>query len=324
MHRLPFRKGLIVIQLFCLLVFTSACTARVGLDRPNGVAVAADNSLYIMDFGNYRIVQASETGRLLRTTGRLGEAQDRIYYGWDIALDAQGNQYIGHVIRDDDGPRHDGVKVFSAQGKFVREIGQVNYDRASEEQPHLPYGVEVDDQGRVYTADYGTNTVRVFSPEGKPLATLAGSGGAEYTFTSPGDVAVDDARGLLYVTDFTMGSLLQFRITFAPGGAPEITFVRSFGGYGREPGSFAFPQNLAVDGRNGTVYVGDMANRRVQAFDPQGAYLASYAPEGVDDWQVLGLAVGADGRIYACDAFNNVIWIFTVPGEPAKRVEVGR
>jgi sugar lactone lactonase YvrE len=153
MHRLPFRVGSILILLFCLPVFTSACTMKAGLERPNGVAVAADNSLYIMDFGNYRIVKASETGKLLRTTGTLGEAADRIYYGWDIALDAQGNQYIGHVIRDDDGPRHDGVKVFSAKGMFLREIGQMDYDRASEEQPHLPYGVTVDGQGRVYTAD---------------------------------------------------------------------------------------------------------------------------------------------------------------------------
>lgn len=322
MRRLPFRGGLILIVLFCLPVITAACSAHTGLERPNGVAVAADSSLYIMDFGHYRIVQASEDGKLIQRTGKFGDAADQIYYGWDIALNSYGNQYIGHTIRDDDGTRHDGVKVFSPQGKFVREIGQADYERNSGVVPNLPYGVEVDSQDRVYTADYSTNTVRIFSPAGDLLAKLPGTGQAGYSFTNPGDVAVDDERGLLYITDFTMGRLLQFQMTFAVNGTPSITFLKSFGSYGREPGALAFPQNLAVDERTGAVYVGDMGNRRVQAFDPQGALLARYVPAGVADWQVLGLAVGPDGRVYAVDALNNVVWIFSGPDQPAKRVEV--
>lgn len=322
MHRLPLRGGFILILLLCLLILSAACSTRPGLERPNGVAVTADNRLYVMDFGNYRIVEASEDGRLISAAGKFGQAADQIYYGWDIALDSRGNQYIGHTIRDNDGTLHDGIKVFSPQGKFVREIGEVDYQPGGEVAPHQPYAVEVDGQDRVYSADYGTNTVRVFSPSGDLLVTIAGSGQEGFSFTNPGDVAVDDTRGLLYITDFTMGRLLQFKITALENGATEITFVQALGSYGREPGMFAFPQNLAVDERSGTVYVGDMGNRRIQAFDPKGALLASYAPPDVDDWQVLGLAVDSQGRLIACDALNSVVWIFPGPGLPARRVEV--
>jgi DNA-binding beta-propeller fold protein YncE len=214
------------------------------------------------------------------------------------------------------------VKVYSPDGKFLREIGGKDYSRDAEESPHQPYGIDVDSQGRVYTADYGTDTVRIFSPAGALLGTLSGIGQQAFRLVNPGDVAVDDRRSLLYVTDFTRGSLLQFKLAFTTSGMPEITFLKSFGEYGRKPDQFAFPQNLAVDEKSGTVYVGDLANRRIQAFSAQGNYLSSYAPPDVADWQVLGLSVAADGRVFAADALNNTIWAFSGPGQPVKRVEV--
>jgi DNA-binding beta-propeller fold protein YncE len=319
MRRFLVPGGLILAT---LMVLISACAAQVGLERPNGVAVAADHSLYVMDFGHYRIVHADENGKLLKTAGKFGSTAGEIYFGWDLATDTRGSLYFGSTVREDEWTSHDGVKVYTPDGQFVREIGQADYTRGASEQGHLPYGVDVDSQGRVYTADYGTNTVRIFGPTGQLLATLSGTDQPGFSFTNPGDVAVDDQRSLMYVTDFTMGGLLQFRLSFSPGGRPEITFVKRFGGYGREPGQFAFPQSLAVDDRSGTVYVGDMANRRVQSFDPDGKYLASFAPSGVADWQVMGLTVDADGKVYAGDALNDVIWVFSGAGEPARRVEI--
>jgi sugar lactone lactonase YvrE len=320
MRRLP---NIFLFLPILLVVFGAAgCGGRAGLERPNGVAVAADQSLYIMDFGHYRIVHAGEDGRLLKAAGQFGPKPEQIYFGWDMAIDSRGNLYFGNTIRDDEGTRHDGIKVFSPEGKFLREIGEHDYPRQSDETAYLPYGVEVDSQNRVYTADYGADTVRIFSPSGALLGTLSGADQPGYQFTNPGDVAVDDPRSLMYVTDFTLGSLLQFKLSFAADGKPEFTFLKSFGEYGRKSGQFAFPQNLAVDDASGTVYVGDMASRRVQAFDPQGKFLAIYAPPSVRDWQVLGLAVGPDGRVYAGDALNNTVWIFSPSGQPPKPVEV--
>lgn len=307
------------IALCCLLL--SACTGPAAFERPNGVALAPNGLLYVMDFGHYRIAQVDESGRLVKSIGKFGPGTDQIYFGWDMAVDPQGNAYFGNVIRDDDGVRHDGIKIFSSEGKFLREVGGQDYPPHNEGKANLPYGLDVDEQGRVYTADYETNRVRVFNPDGQLILQLPGDGHEAFSFTNPGDVAVDDNRGFLYVTDFTMGQLLKFELAFEDAGSARVSFLQAIGSYGREPGQFAFPQNLAIDESTGTVYVGDLANRRVQAFDVHGKYLASYAPEGVTDWQVLGLAAGSHGTIYAGDALNNTVWMFFTDGQPARRVE---
>jgi DNA-binding beta-propeller fold protein YncE len=62
-----------------------------------------------------------------------------------------------------------------------------------------------------------------------------------------------------------------------------------------------------------------MANRRIQAFDPEGQYLFEFSAPG--DWQVIGLDIGPDGAIYATDALNNAVLIFEPNGQLRRRVE---
>jgi tripartite motif-containing protein 71 len=295
-----------------------------GLERPNGVAVADDGTLYVMDFGNFRILHLRQDGQVLQSFGTFGQGEKQIFYGWDLAIDQRNNLYFGNVVRDNEGTQHDGVKVFSPQGEFIREIGAQDYGSAPTKEANLPYGVEVDQQNRVYVADYGTKQVRIFNKEGKLLATLQGEGQDGFSFTNPGDVAIDDRRSLMYITDFTMGKLLQFKLSFNVDGSPQITFLQSIGNYGRGQGQLAFPQNLSVEDETGIVYVGDMANRRIQAFNADGSFQAEYKPSGVQDWQVLGIYASSDGKIFSADALNHLIWIFSSDDQTgsSKRIEV--
>ena len=66
----------------------------------------------------------------------------------------------------------------------------------------------------------------------------------------------------------------------------------------------------------------DMANRRIQAFDSEGRFVIAFAPPGLPIWQVMGMAVGPDGAVYATDAFNNLIWVFEMDGQVRRRIEV--
>jgi hypothetical protein len=73
-----------------------------------------------------------------------------------------------------------------------------------------PQGLSVDNQGNIYVADTGNNTVRKVTPMGgvTTLAGRAGTGGAtngigtgeDARFNSPGGVAADSA-GNVYVAD---------------------------------------------------------------------------------------------------------------------------
>jgi len=59
---------------------------------------------------------------------------------------------------------------------------------------------------------------------------------------------------------------------------------------------------------SGVVYVADSGNDRVQAFDPQGRFLAQWGADGSDPGEFsdpTGLAVDAGGSLYVADTGNN-------------------
>ncbi len=289
--------------------------------RPNGVVVAGDGSIFVMDRGNYRIVHLSADGRFLDAFGRFGTAPDEIHSGWDLALGPEGNLYFGNLTYSESSELiHDGIKVFSPQGHFLGEVGA--HDYAPEDDSYRPYGLGVDEEGRVYVADFVPNTVRIFSPRGELLGTFFGeTGTGDGEFNGLNDVAVDDSRGLVYVVDNVNSRIQQFEFAESPGGI-TLTHRLTFGGYGEGPGEFAYPQYAVVDEESGRLYVSDLANERIQAFDPDGRYLLDFAPAEVDIWQAMGVAVGEDGAVYVADAFNNAIWVFEPDGQVRSRFEV--
>jgi DNA-binding beta-propeller fold protein YncE len=311
-----------VLGLMVLPGLLGACTRQpTGLLRPNGVAVASDGSVYVMDRGNARIAHLAATGRFLNAIGHLGAGPADIYYGWDAATDAAGNIYVGNMVRSATAKIiHDGVKVFTPQGDLLREVGAQDY--AAGQVSYNPYGLDLDTEGRLYVVGYKNNTLRIFGADGTVLGTFFGrKGEAAGEFNGPNDVAVDDQRGLVYVSDSVNSRVQQFSLTWPAPDQPVLTHRLTFGTYGREPGEFAYPLYLAVDDTTGQLYVGDMGNRRVQRLDPDGRYLGALTvPAGVQDWQVLGLNVGPAGQLYVADALNNAIWVFTAEGQLSARL----
>lgn len=312
----------LALALTLLLLAVAGGCQRQPLLRPNGVAIAPDGSLYVMDRGNYRIVHLNPDGRILDTIGQFGAGPGDVHSGWDIALDAQGNVYIcNHVYSESSDLLNDGIAVFGPDGRFLRAVGVQDYSDGNTLR-YRPYGIDFDAQDRLYVADINTNTVRVFDTEGRLLTVLFGQGGAaDGELNAPNDVAVDDRRGLLYVADSFNSRVQQFTLRFTDDGQPTVTHRLSFGSYGAELGQMAYPLYLAVDEPSGTLYVADLANMRIQAFDTEGNVLRAFAPPDVAVWQVLGLAVGSDGAVYAADSFNNAVWAFQADGQLRSRIE---
>jgi DNA-binding beta-propeller fold protein YncE len=326
---MPTTLRAVSITLISLLLL-AACVSPVplgasrptGFQRPNGVAVAPDGDLRVMDFGNYRIAHISADGAFLDAFGSFGDKAGQIYFGWDIALDSAGNIYICNQVIIGSDLAQEGVKVFDPQGRLLREIGVVRYTYNDGLPRNSAYALEVDGADRVYVADYGTNQIRVFDAQGQLLTTLFGEvGDGQGQFNGLNDVAVDDERNLLYVVDNFNSRVQQFDLVSAATGGLAVTHRKTFGVYGRGPGEFAYPQNVAVDDASGNLYVGDVANRRVQVFDSEGNYLAEFAKPEVRDWQVMGLAVGPDGAVYVADALNNSIWVFEADGTLRRQIE---
>jgi len=94
--------------------------------------------------------------------------------------------------------------------------------------------------------------------------------------------------------------------------APDLKFVRTWGGRGDAAGEFAQPGAVAV-GPTGDVYVADTWNHRVQVFGPDGAFVREWAP-GL--YGPRGIAVDRTGSVYVVDTGNNRVLRFSATGQP--------
>jgi DNA-binding beta-propeller fold protein YncE len=222
-----------------------------------------------------------------------------------VALDSHGHRYVVDA-------GHQRIQVFDRDGRFVTmwgdegdDAGQFRFrprhrcDAAGAAcAPAIGGGVAVDEQGRVYVADYGNHRVQVFDRAGRLLSLWGREGGGPGEFGLPHGIAVDGA-GRVYV-----GDLQDHRIqVFDDAGR----CLAQWGGTWTGDGRFMWPGGLAVDDQ-GQVYVADTGNGRVQVFDGQGRLVARWmtaAPAG-DEAPVAGIALDRAGRVYVGGAGDRI------------------
>ncbi len=212
-----------------------------------------------------------------------------------------------------------------------------------------PTGVDIDAAGNIHVADTGKRRIVVFNEEG----------GFEYVYGNPGqgatdlwnpiDVAVAD-DGRAFVVDKSENKIVLFDVAHTP--VSTITFAEEpplsveisgeelivttgsgiligtldgelqtgYVARGKAPGQFDRPASVAV-GEDGTLYVADSLNYRVQALDSNGEVLWTYgepipAGEAIkfsDASRKFGLpaSIAADenGLLYVVDGLNGEIQI---------------
>jgi DNA-binding beta-propeller fold protein YncE len=167
------------------------------------------------------------------------------------------------------------VMVFGRDGAFLGSWGEDWFAR--------PHGIFIGPDDAVYCTDDVDHTVRKFTGDGKLLLTLGTSGHASDTgaagmdyrtilragppFHYPTNVALSPA-GEIYVTD-GYGNARVHKFT------PDGRLLLSWGEPGFGPGQFQLPHGIAVD-HQGTVYVADRENSRIQLFTPEGCHLATW------------------------------------------------
>jgi DNA-binding beta-propeller fold protein YncE len=234
--------------------------------RTHGITVGPDNNVYCTDDGNHTVRKFTPDGKLLMTLGTMNTPSDTGYDGKDsinipraagpfnrptnLAIGPRGDLYVS------DGYGNCRVHQFAANGTLKRSWGTSGTGPG---QFHLPHGIAVAADGRVFVCDRENDRIQIFSPDGEYLA--------EWTDTQRPTHIVFDAAGRAYVSElwWHKGQTSQRHgpITVPrPGrvsvydkdgklltrwGTPEATAA----------GSFAAPHGLAVDSRH-DVYVGEV------------------------------------------------------------------
>ncbi len=214
-----------------------------------------------------------------------------------------------------------------------------------------PYGVGLQD-GRLYVADTGANTVFVIDEKSREVAFIGN--GPVGGLSSPVAIAFD-ANGTIYVSDsrqkriqgynrngkltFVLGSRLDFvhptgiaidkkrnRLYvvdtkghhFKAFDLKTKQHLFTVGERGGEDGQFNFPTNVAVDQRNGNIVVVDTQNFRVQVFDSEGTFIRRFGKIGDRPGTFArpkGVGIDTDGHIYVGDAAFNNVQVFDETGK---------
>jgi NHL repeat len=151
-----------------------------------------------------------------------------------------------------------------------------------------------------------------------PFTVTARYSAASLGLSHPAALAIGP-DGNLYVTD------LSQRVTVI---SPAGTVLRRWGKHGSGPGEFKFisqsPRvptdiqgSLAV-GPDGTVYVSDSGNARVQVFTPQGRFVRQFGSLGSGEGQFLRpyfLVADQAGNVYVEDDQAGIVSKFSPGGK---------
>jgi len=195
------------------------------------------------------------------------------------------------------------VKVFDEKGAFLFSFGSKGNEKGQFESP---LGLAIDSTDRVFVADTGNRRVQVFSPDGKVQSAFPIQAAKSSQHQSdPVDLALDEKRNRIYVVDNENHKVLLYSLD-------KLTFLDSWGKEGEGRQDFRYPFFIAV-GKDTTVFVVDVINTRVQAWDPRGKALSTIGEWGVDLGQLFrpkGVCVDKDNRVFVSDSYLGAIQVF--------------
>jgi DNA-binding beta-propeller fold protein YncE len=216
---------------------------------PSGIALDAQENIYVVDTARKAIVVLGRDGKQLnefadpalsRPNGiAIDKARGRVY-----VVDTGGNAATDH-----------NVKIYDLAGKRIGVIGSApggEFGRFN-----FPTYVAVDAAGNVYVSDTLNSRVQKFSPEGEFMTSFGQLGTNWGEFDKPKGVAVD-SFGNVYVADSGWSNVQIFN--------PKGQVLLFFGGRGPVPGMLKNPLALAID-KDNHIYVGDYLNHRIGVYE---------------------------------------------------------
>ncbi len=251
---------------------------------PNQMAVDRDGFIYMADTGLNLIRRFSPDGRLVTQWGGSGSEPGMFDFPSGVALDSLGNVYVADT-------NNQRIQKFTADGKFISEWGEFG---SGDGQFFGIWNLAIDANDYLYATDNYLNRIQVFTPDGGYVRQWGTTGSGDGQFQSLGGI-VAHQNGYIYTVDMGNDRVQKF--------SREGFFIGQWGGTGSGEGWFQFmlpgkndASGVTVDA-NGTLYVADTGNDRIQSFDEDGNFLSAWGSSGSGDGQfILAGAIVADGN----------------------------
>jgi sugar lactone lactonase YvrE len=283
------------------------------LHLPMGIALDAQNNLYVTDALNSRIMKwatgATQGSAVVLsyfvaqavggTTGSMPTA---------VALDATGNIYVTEEPANTS--TFAGIvewKTAPSSGVTGSLVAGDGTDGSGPTQFWAPSGIWVDAAGNMYVADQNNDRVVKWAPGGTQGTVVAGNGtfGTSLSQVGSPEQLYVDATGDIYVGDEGNGTVVEWKP-----GATQGIIVAGNGTIGSGLNQLNWPYGVYLD-KAGNIYVGDYMNNQVTKWAPgatAGVIVAGTGTAGSALNQLNNptyVLVDASGYIYVTDPGNS-------------------
>ena len=216
-----------------------------------------------------------------RSAPNLLKMPDNLYLGEasGVAVNSKGHIFVlsrGNTTGPAYGAAAAQLLEFLPNGVFLREIGHNLYAWS------YAHTVKVDSRDNIWVTDKGSDMVIEFNPEGRVAMVF----GRKQEASDEGTGPLKHVRPPLPPVDGMFRQVTD--VTWDPDGNTYISdgyinsrvakvdkngdWIKSWGEPGNGPGQFSTPHSIAADA-DGSIYVADRGNRRIQVFDSEGKFL---------------------------------------------------
>jgi sugar lactone lactonase YvrE len=269
------------------------------LNTPEGIFISSDDTLYIADGSNNRIVSKQLNGNTsIKIIGSgPGNNVNQFNYPSDVfSTDTtvyvadSNNSRVQKWSTNGTSPmttvqistaagamflfvdQYDGLYVSQCSRNLVERY--TNFSKNATvagngirgslaTQLGCPLGIFVDGTEALYVADWKNNRIQKWNYGATFGTTVAGNGtsGVGLTTLSGPKSVIVDTNGYMYIVDTGNNRLLKW----PPNATTGVCIVACTGGSGIGANQLNSPVDLAFDS-NGSIYVSDHANNRIQKF----------------------------------------------------------
>ncbi|PZF71496.1 NHL domain-containing protein [Taibaiella soli] len=314
------------------------------INQPYGVALDANNNVYIADYNNNRVRKVDAATGIISTiagngtsssTGDGGLATNATLKGPSgIVVDKFGNIYVSELGGNK-------VRKIATNGNISTFAGNSTPTFAGDgnlavnASLNSPIGLATDTAGNIYIADELNNRIRMVNTTGY-ISTVAGNGpSGSGSYAGDGAVATSSTvrlnkpygvavapNGDIYIAD--NGNCKIRKVDFATGIISTYAGVNTGGGSTGDGGAAASakllnPYGVSLDAA-GNVYIADKGNNKIRKVDAVSGIITTIAGNGSNGFSSdsvsattsklsapAGTVVDANGNIYIADLGNSRI-----------------
>ena len=201
--------------------------------------------------------------------------------------------------------------VFDEQIRYMYAMGGTGHGNG---RFRNPTGMAADNNGHLYVGDHTLHCIQKLTLRGKFVSQFGSEGTAIGQFKIPTGLLFSQSE-LLFVCDKNNHRIQVFK---------HEKFCRTFGHFGKRPGYFDGPEDLALSANEDQLFVADCGNDRVQVFTPSGQFLkvfGNFTDVPLKLQNPVGIYYTPDNHLLITSCNNDCVFVFKEDGTFVSAIE---